>query len=119
MDVEHHRLVDMVNQLEEAMRTGKGKEVMGGILNGLVHYAETHFKNEERLLSLHAYPSLAAQRSEHQALTTKVLEFEKQFSEGRVGLTIPMMNFLSDWLTKHILDSDMKYGVYLSAKGVR
>lgn len=92
---------------------------MDGILNGLVHYAETHFKNEERLLSLHAYPGLAAQRTEHQALTTKVLDFEKQFAAGRLGLTIPMMDFLRNWLTKHILDSDMQYGVYLNAKGVR
>jgi hemerythrin len=29
------------------------------------------------------------------------------------------MTFLNDWLTNHILQSDMKYGAFLNAKGVK
>jgi hemerythrin len=29
------------------------------------------------------------------------------------------MDFLKDWLCKHILESDKRYGPFLNAKGVR
>jgi len=34
-------------------------------------------------------------------------------------LSMDVMNFLKNWLSKHISDTDKKYGKYLNDKGLR
>ncbi|MGA2938094.1 MAG: hemerythrin domain-containing protein [Syntrophobacteraceae bacterium] len=47
IDKQHQKLVGMINELNDAMRQGKGKDALGKIVNGLIIYAGTHFKTEE------------------------------------------------------------------------
>ena len=117
-DDQHKKLVDMVNQLFDAMKTGKGNQVMGDILKQLIAYTQTHFAAEERLLKQYAYPDFEAHKKEHNALVIQVLDLQKQFQEGKPVLTQNIMTFLRDWLSKHIQGDDKKYGVFLNGKGV-
>lgn len=55
-DDQHKKLIDMINELHDAMKVGKGKDVMEKILAGLIQYTVTHFANEERLMKQHNYP---------------------------------------------------------------
>ena len=50
IDQQHQKLITMINDLNAAMKQGRGRDVMGGIINGLVNYTITHFKSEERYL---------------------------------------------------------------------
>ncbi|QSV46363.1 bacteriohemerythrin [Geobacter benzoatilyticus] len=118
-DDQHKKLVDLVNQLFDAMKTGKGNQVMGDILKQLTAYTQTHFAAEERLLKQHAYPELSAHQKEHSALVTQVLDLQKQFQEGKAVLTQNVMTFLRDWLSKHIQGDDKKYGEFLNGKGIK
>lgn len=117
-DDQHKKLVDMVNQLFDAMKTGKGNQVMGDILKQLIAYTQTHFAAEERLLKQYAYPDFEAHKKEHNALVIQVLDLQKQFQEGKPVLTQNIMTFLRDWLSKHIQGDDKKYGIFLNGKGV-
>jgi hemerythrin len=117
-DDQHKKLVDMVNQLFDAMKTGKGNQVMGDILKQLIAYTQTHFAAEERLLKQYGYPDFEAHKKEHNALVIQVLDLQKQFQEGKAVLTQNVMTFLRDWLSKHIQGDDKKYGIFLNGKGV-
>jgi len=117
-DDQHKKLVDMVNQLFDAMKTGKGSQVMGDILKQLIAYTQTHFAAEERLLKQYAYPDFEAHKKEHNTLVMQVLDLQKQFQEGKPVLTQNIMTFLRDWLSRHIQGDDKKYGVFLNGKGV-
>ncbi len=118
IDEQHKKLVDMLNELHDSMKAGKGKEVLGSIFTGLIQYVGTHFATEERLMSSNAYPEYAAHKAEHTKLTQKALELQKNFQEGVPVLTVELMNFLKDWLQTHILGTDKKYGPFLNSKGV-
>ena len=48
IDDEHQKLIKLINDLNDAMRVGKGKEALGKIINELVNYAAVHFNTEER-----------------------------------------------------------------------
>src|SRR5690606_34516511 len=109
-DDQHKKLVDMVNQLFDAMKAGKGNQVMGDILKSLIQYTQTHFAAEERVLKQHGYPDLEAHKKEHNALVMQVLDLQKQLQEGKSVLTQHVMTFLRDWLSKHIQGDDKKYG---------
>ena len=116
MDKQHQKLITLLNQLDEAMGKGKGKDVIGNILAELVRYTQTHFANEEFLLLSHNYPELSSHKLEHIKLTKQVLEFKLDFDAGKVTLTIPVMNFLENWLVNHIQVRDKLYGKMIAEK---
>ena len=118
IDMQHKKLVSMVNELHQAMVKGSGKDKLGSILSNLVEYTRGHFTTEERLMRTHAYPDFLAHKSEHDHLTEKVMDLQRGFRSNEVGLTIEVMEFLKDWLRDHILGYDKKYSPFLNAKGV-
>jgi len=119
IDVQHKNLVKIVNDLHHAMVGGHGKEQLGKILSSLVSYTQAHFKTEENFMESHRYPEYANHKAEHDRLTRTVLDFQGKFQKNEVGLTLEVMDFLKDWLGKHIMGTDKKYTPFMHSKGVR
>ena len=119
IDVQHQKLIKMLNELQDAMKQGKSKEVLSGIVSGMITYAGTHFAFEEKYFAQFKYPETAAHKAEHVAFATKVKDFQTKFNEGKTGISIEVLNFLSDWLTKHIKGTDKKYGPFFNANGLK
>jgi hemerythrin len=119
IDQQHQKLVAMINHMNDAMRQGKGKESLGKIINGLVAYAGTHFRTEEKYFEQFGYPDASQHIKEHQAFTQKAVAFKSDFEAGKLTLSTQVMMFLSDWLQKHIRGVDKKYGPFLNAKGLK
>ena len=59
IDNQHKQLIDMINELNDAMLAKRGKEVLMSVLNKLAAYCVTHFTNEEKMMSTHDYPDFA------------------------------------------------------------
>lgn len=116
IDAQHQRLFELASDLHTAMAQGKGKGTLSETLEKLVTYTKTHFANEEDLMLTHRYPDYAAHKAAHDALTTRVLEFQKEFEAGRAGMTIELLQFLKDWLRTHIGETDHKVAMYLKTK---
>jgi hemerythrin len=119
IDNQHRKLVAMINELNDAMRQGKGKTVLGKIVDGLTAYTGTHFKTEEKYFQQFAYAEATPHTDEHAAFVRKVTEFRTAFGKGKLGLSIDVINFLSDWLQNHILVSDRKYVAHFKASGLK
>jgi len=119
IDVQHKNLVNMINQLYEAMSTGKGKEVVGKIVKEMAGYTITHFGTEEKLMQQHGYPELSQHKKEHELFVKKVQEFSSEIQKGNLIITSNVANFLKEWLIKHIQGTDKKYGPFLKEKGVK
>jgi hemerythrin len=119
IDGQHQKLVRLINDLNDAMRAGKGKEITGKIINELTNYTLSHFATEEKFFVQFAYPDTDAHKSEHAMFVQKVSAFKKDFEQSRIGVTIPIMDFLSDWLKNHIMGVDKKYEPFLKAQGLK
>ena len=119
LDTQHQKLIAMLNEFYDAMKAGKGKEALGGILSSLITYTRNHFATEERLMNTYEYPSRLAHKKEHDELTAKVLDLDKKFKEGKTSISIEVLNFLKEWLQKHIIGSDKNYGPFFAAKGLK
>ena len=48
----------------------------------------------------------------------KAKDFQEKMSQGKLFLLIEIMNFLKDWLSNHIMDSDKKFGSHLREMGL-
>jgi hemerythrin-like metal-binding protein len=119
IDMQHKNLVSIINELHQAMVAGHGKEQLGKILSNLINYTHVHFKTEETFMESHQYPEFTSHKSEHDRLTKTVLDFQAKFQRNEVGLTIEVMDFLKNWLGKHILGVDKRYAPFFNAKGMR
>ena len=119
IDDQHKKLIDLSNQLHDAMSAGKGRETVGQTLGGLIEYTRTHFAFEEKLMTVQAYPAAPQHKAEHESLTRQVVELQGKFLTGQATVTLEVMKFLKDWLTNHILSVDKKFGAYLNTKGVK
>lgn len=118
IDGQHRKLVMMINDLHDAMRQGKGRNVLGRIVSGLMDYTRIHFKTEEGYFDRFGYPDSSTHKKEHSDFVKRVSEFKEGFDKGKLGLSVEVMNFLSDWLKKHIKGSDKKYGPFLNENGL-
>ena len=119
IDQQHQKLISMINELNDAMSHGKGKDVMARILGNLINYTSTHFRTEEKYFDQFDYPDKANHKREHTTFVNKVTDFKDGFEKGSIGLTIQVMNFLSDWLQNHIRGTDQKYSAFFNKHGLK
>jgi hemerythrin len=119
IDRQHLKLVQIINDLNEAMLKGKANDVLAKLLRELVSYTKTHFSNEEGYLDRYGYPDIKAHKLQHSSFVEKISAFSDDFENGRMGVSIEIMKFLKDWLLKHIKGTDMRYVPFLTEKGMR
>lgn len=117
IDTDHKLLVSLINQLDDAMTEGGGRDTVGSVLNVLLEYTETHFGREELLMEKGAYPELAPHKREHAKLTAQVRGIVERWHGGDdASLDGEVLEFLKNWLTGHILGVDRKYAPYVKGQ---
>jgi len=119
IDQQHKKLIGMINELNDAMRTGRGKDVMGMIINDLNTYTVTHFKTEDGYFTRFGYPDTISHRKEHDSFVQKSSDIKNDFTKGKLAVSIDLMDFLGKWWKNHILVTDKGYSRFLNEKGVR
>ena len=115
VDDQHKELVRIINSLADAMGSGKGKEELGKVLHFLAEYTVSHFGTEEALMKNHNYPGFPAHKKIHEDLLAQVGDLVTKFDSGKSVLTVQVMNFLQDWLIKHIQGEDTKLAGFLNS----
>ncbi|MCP4120033.1 MAG: bacteriohemerythrin [Desulfobacteraceae bacterium] len=116
IDEQHKKLVLLVNQLHKAMKLRKGRQKSEDILKALADYTVVHFGFEEELFEKYNYPEKAKHTEIHKGLVAQVTDFKTQFQDGNAALTIDLMEFLTNWLKEHIMQTDKKYVPFLKDK---
>ena len=118
-DDQHKKLIDLINQLHEAMKEGKGNTVLGIILQSLTDYTVIHFGDEIKMMQANGYPEIARHKAEHDKFVLQVLDLHQKFqSDSGSLLSFKTLIVLTDWLIEHIQGEDKKYSPFLNAKGI-
>nr|WP_155934732.1 bacteriohemerythrin [Pseudodesulfovibrio alkaliphilus] len=118
IDEQHLRLINLINKLHAAMRSGKGMQATAAVLDELKQYTVFHFSSEEAMFEEHGYAGQVNHVATHKAFVQKVLDFEQQILSGKSSVTMEVMNFLKDWLVKHIKGVDKKYSPFFNERGI-
>ncbi len=119
IDDQHKKLILLINDLSVASASGKGREVVGGILQGVVDYTVSHFAYEEGMMKEQAYPDFAAHKKQHDELVQQASDLLVKQKAGATMISVEVMNFLKNWLTTHINGTDKKLGAFLTSKGLK
>jgi hemerythrin len=118
MDDQHKKLIDLINQLHDAMKTGQASKEAGAILKGLVDYTHYHFTAEEKYLEKETYPGLLNQQKMHKVFIAQIEQYQIDLNNKSLTIGVKMSQFLKDWLMTHIINEDKKYGQFMNAKGL-
>ncbi|QJB55022.1 bacteriohemerythrin [Pseudodesulfovibrio sp. zrk46] len=118
IDEQHIRLINLINALQKAMVSGKGKEAVAQVLEELKDYTVFHFAHEETLFEEYDYPETEGHVQAHKMFVEKVVEFEQKILSGKASVTMEVLDFLKDWLVKHIMGVDHRYSPYFNKKGL-
>jgi hemerythrin len=116
IDQQHQTLFSMISELHDAMLAKKANGVIEKVLNGLVNYTKTHFRDEEGMLAKAKYPELPQHKAIHDGFVAKAAELQQKYKAGSLVLSIETLNFLGSWIRDHILVMDRKYSAYLAPK---
>ncbi len=117
-DEQHKNMVEILNDLHGAMKEGKSKEKLEDILQRLEDYTSYHFGDEEKYMSKYDYPEMDEHEEQHENFVEKVKEFREKHHQGKMTVSMEMMDFLKDWLKNHIKGTDMKYSEFFQDKDI-
>ncbi len=116
IDTQHINLIRLINELHEAMRARSGKAQIESTLRRLLGYTHYHFQTEEALMQRHAYPHRIEHHREHAELSLRAEALQQQLKDGEVGVVVETLDFLTQWLSHHILESDKQLARFLNDK---
>ncbi len=122
LDQQHMKLFGMINKLADcidAKRAGsEPAEAFIQVLSDMFDYTQAHFSAEEAHMRRIAYPDLERHIAQHQAFVEKVSELSLKATDRDLDMA-GTLRFLQDWLSQHILLSDMQYRHFAEAMQAR
>lgn len=115
LDFDHQRLIEIVNRLWVADNQGN-RQIIEFVLDDLVNYTEFHFAREEQLLAQAGFADLERHAKIHEGICRRLEEIRWEYFQGiRDELRSSLLEFVTVWLNKHILEEDRQYSSYFAA----
>lgn len=116
IDSDHQMLINIANDLAHASQSGAGAEAIGRSLSRLAQYIETHFKREEALFMGSHYPHKDKHQKNHRDIENLVRGFQAAYASDPAAVDMSkLLDFLKEWLVKHIGKLDKSYVPYVKA----
>ena len=116
IDRDHKGLVDLINDLYEAMQDGSGGALLLPIFSALKHYTETHFEREEQFMVDCDAPDQARHVREHKQMMAKLADLESRHRRGEAAISLQTLTFLRNWLKNHICVVDQAMAAQVQEK---
>lgn len=107
IDDQHKRIIDFINELDDACHTGNASET-NHVMEGLLNYTVTHFEFEESLQEKAGYPFLKAHQRIHELFMKKVAALRERAAKGE-DVAPELLKLLQGWLLNHIKGEDRDY----------
>jgi hemerythrin len=107
IDSQHRRIVDYINDLQDA-KDSLNKDAIRNVIDELVDYTVSHFSFEESLMEQAGYPFIGPHKKIHELFIKKVSSFVERFNQGE-DVVDDILVMLRKWLINHIKNEDGDY----------
>ena len=118
-DEQHRRLIAMLNRMIADPAADTRSETVADVLTDMTQYAQEHFKAEEDLMQAYGYPHLDEHKQQHLEFQEKAARLCFATVKGQASVPSELLAYLQNWLTRHILQTDMAFKPFFEQKGVR
>lgn len=114
LDQQHKILFQLINRFSAAVEREANTAELSKIFSEVLDYTETHFSMEEQLMKRFEYPDRENHMAIHSRLVSDAKSTYEDIKAGKKGAPKSAIDFLANWLEKHIKGTDTKYSSYLS-----
>lgn len=108
IDKQHKQLFIIANELMSNDNSFSTFDRVKNTLQKLKEYVDTHFKDEEMMMSKYNYPLVEEHKKIHSDIVTEIKNTIKKFHDVK-ELKTNLENLLSAWIRDHILLEDMRF----------
>lgn len=121
VDAQHHRLLDLINELSTAISTRFEQPKVAEVLGRLTAYVAEHFSDEEQIMATTTMPMEAQEhhRKEHAIFRNRLSTLIEGTELHDRQTASRILEFLTTWLITHILRSDKELAGYYHATGTQ
>jgi hemerythrin-like metal-binding protein len=109
IDEQHKKFVQMLDDYYQAILKGRGKQELLKLFEDLDNYSNYHFATEEKYFDEFNFEGSAEHKAEHNNFRAKVADIKKRADAGEEQISTEIIDFLEDWLVKHVNGLDKKY----------
>ena len=109
IDNQHYELVTIYNHLCDTIEAGTDPAKTLTILKELGHYTSVHFSTEESVMRMLAYPEYEQHKVLHDKLIQELRTLTQSVEKSPQGVNFQLMFMIKQWLSKHILETDIKF----------
>lgn len=114
IDNDHKGLFEDIRFLGKALVSGAEAGQIDRAISSLEKYCAEHFGREETFMIGARYPGAAAHIREHRRMTGQIARLRALYAADPKQIDgHKVFQFLSNWLSEHILGVDMQYVPYL------
>lgn len=115
IDEQHKKLFEIIGTVFEGIAERNDRELLKTAFDKILDYTKYHFKTEESYFAKFQYPDAEAHKKQHAKLIEETLALKAEYGEGSLGVNLELIDFLTNWLQRHILLHDKKYAPFCGA----
>ena len=119
IDADHQQSITLLAELQGLVASDQPRTAAIEKLDELIEFSEQHFRLEERLMKENNYREFAQHQAIHKKLLQQTAELRERLASGTTDIGPEVMDFLKEWLMRHILESDKHFGGFLEGKLTR
>lgn len=113
IDEQHEHLVKLCNDFYQSLLQNNGEEKYRALIKQTLEkcltYADTHFKEEERLMKASHFDGYRTHKTSHDAFRQKCQYTYSEIDSLPVSEAIKFARFLHEWIRTHIAHEDRLY----------
>ena len=118
IDEQHIYFFTILKKLEKNIKDKQCRVHASDIFFSLVHYADHFLIKEEIYFKDLNYPEIDLHKEKHGKFISSIVQMKDDFANGNPCICETLLNFMTEYLHKHILGYDVKAVSYLKEEGM-
>ncbi len=109
VDHEHRELVDLINELHEALCMDADRDTISNFLGEVFARISAHFALEETVMRKHRYDEYEAHKAEHEKLLDDIRDIMDALEESdSADYKSTLSTTIRDWFVNHFKNKDAR-----------
>lgn len=119
IDEQHKMIFSIINNLIETINTTPSDESISAIIKQIQEYKACHFCTEEAYFEKFSFTGAPKHIEAHKCFSIEILRIQQQHKDSKIALAFALVDFMEDWLIKHLLSMDQEYKQCFKENGLR
>ncbi len=119
IDNQHKKWIEIINKLIKAIEEKNEEALLGQIFNELIEFTRFHFSFEEKYMDEYGYEMREDHKIRHNEFISNLLSLFNRYIKGDVIAALELLDILTNWVIRHVTETDKKYVALFKSKGLK